>query len=203
MQRRRSAATAAGAAATARRAADQLQKKCSQECETGKVTFGRIHSASMGGWACRPRDTFAAVIGFWVLSPVSGQLSNLQRAPKRAHFSISKIVRIFFGEFTYEVDSQIYKDYRMSLELQHNKDFVVKANSEVERYQPVGTIGMTGATIHPHIHLLVQPQLDEDRLEEEPTSADIFRDLYTRNSVGYWTKDNDPICIPAKYLDPE
>jgi len=140
------------------------------------------------------------VIGLWVLSPVPGQLSNFTLDHKQDNSSLNKLVKIFFGEFTFEVNSQVYKDYNRLLQLAHNKDFVVKAGSEVERYQPVGMIGMTGKTYFPHIHLEVRP---EGTSAPGSPSADVFRDLYTRNSGGYWTKDNDPICIPAKYLDPE
>jgi len=144
------------------------------------------------------------VIGsIWVLSPVPGKLSNSTYDPKLAIVSsLNKIVRIFFEEYTLEVDSQIYKDYRMSVGLAHNKDFAVEADSEVERYQPVGTIGMTG-TRFPHTHLEVRLRPEDKLRLEDSTPADVFRDLYTRNSGGYWTKDNDPICLPAKYLDPE
>lgn len=122
------------------------------------------------------------VIGFWVLSPVPGQVySNELRKYHISGYSEDKIVIISF-------------DGLRSL-LAHNKDFVTEVNSEVERYQPVGTIGMTGATIHPHTHLDIAYGADIE--------IDIFRDLYSPTSRGYWTKDNDPICIPAKYLDPE
>jgi len=58
----------------------------------------------------------------------------------------------------------------------------------------MGTLEMSGGPTHPHIHLQVNPG---------SYPANVFRDLYRPTLRGFWTKDIDPICIPAKYLDPE
>jgi murein DD-endopeptidase MepM/ murein hydrolase activator NlpD len=71
----------------------------------------------------------------------------------------------------------------------HLNDVLVKVGQRVRRGEPIGLSGNTGVrTLGPHLHFQFGG-FGQRRI-------DPYRNVNDPNSISWWTKDNDPQCLP-------
>ena len=75
----------------------------------------------------------------------------------------------------------------------HLSEILVSFGQQVSRGQVIGLSGSTGSS-EPHLHwgLLIEKWNPTHVIED----MDPFRDLFGSDSKSFWTKDNNPQCLP-------
>ena len=66
----------------------------------------------------------------------------------------------------------------------HLNTISLTENTFVDRGQEIGTVGSTGNSSTPHLHL---------ELQKDGTPIDFYKDLNSLSSLNYWTKLNTPV----------
>jgi murein DD-endopeptidase MepM/ murein hydrolase activator NlpD len=74
----------------------------------------------------------------------------------------------------------------------HLDRLLVKDGQYVQRGQILGTLGQS-CTDGPHVHFIFNPGWDPKN--PDWSNKDPFRDTQDPDSLTWWTRDNEPVCM--------